>query len=171
VDIDEITKRIEDVAKRLLVLELQQRQYEQQLRADIAAAMSRLVTMNQGQELKIQHMRELLQSFEMTLHVLARAKPGTDEYQKATTMLQEGQRKWASTLCKMVDAYFNLDELQAMVYDLGWDYEKFSGDNKQMKIRSIVDYARRRGTLQLLAGFCQELRPGEQWPLSSTDIV
>lgn len=118
---------------------------------------------------RIQTIRQLLQSFELTLHVLINRKPGTDPIKEATRMIHEQQRRWSAKLAQMIVSYFNEEEARALTHDLGWNWEEFGGESYPARARSMTEYALRRGTLQLLAGMAQEYRPHVQWPLYSVD--
>jgi hypothetical protein len=97
--------------------------------------MSRLVTLYQAQEIKIQHISELLQAYEMALHTLTHSKPGTDPFKEASKYLHGSKRAWSRTLTAMIDEFFNVPELQSLVYDLGWNYEELKGDHKSQTVR------------------------------------
>ena len=155
---DGLTRRVE----RLEV------QY-QQFRADVAQAMSKLVSMIRAQDERVGNLRQLAQAQQIALEAVARdPRRGVEA---ATGFLDAQGVRWASKLAVMIENHFNLNEMQSdLCYELDLRWENLSGDTRRKKAQYIADHFRRRKTLDFLAKACQELRPQVQWPLSAVDV-
>ena len=62
-----------------------------------------------------------------------------------------------------LEVSFNLDELQALCFDIGVDYEDIGGDGQSTKALKLILYCQRRGLIVELLRRCQELRPKVMW--------
>ena len=62
-----------------------------------------------------------------------------------------------------LDKYFNESELQTLCFDMGVDYDGLGGENKSDKVRELVAYFQRRGTIRNLVAKCKVLRPNVPW--------
>lgn len=60
--------------------------------------------------------------------------------------------------------FFDQDELQTLVFDLGVDWDELSGEKKSAKSHSLISYLARRGRLEDLIELLREERPNENWP-------
>jgi len=58
---------------------------------------------------------------------------------------------------------FNDSELKNLCQDLNIDYQNLGGTTKKDMARELIEYCKRRGTLDSLAEKCQELRPNLNW--------
>jgi hypothetical protein len=65
---------------------------------------------------------------------------------------------------KRLAEHFDLNELQALCFDLGIEYENLAGDNtREVKTRELVKFGYRHGRLPEILRHCQELRPKVAW--------
>jgi Tol biopolymer transport system component len=72
--------------------------------------------------------------------------------------------QYAARLYKMLDRYFNEQELRSLMFGLGVDYDSLAGAGKSDKARELIGYMFRRGSLEkLLLGVNRE-RPNVPWP-------
>lgn len=55
--------------------------------------------------------------------------------------------------------YFNLDELEGLCFQLGFDDESLQGHTKESKAKEIVQYCKRQGLIKKLAETCVMQRP------------
>lgn len=62
-----------------------------------------------------------------------------------------------------LEAYFNLDELHTLCFDLQIDYEAIPGNNKQNKVREIILYFKRYKREQELLDYLRKVRPTVGW--------
>ena len=67
-------------------------------------------------------------------------------------------------LRRIIDKHFNLVELQMLAFDLGVDYEHLSGQEKLIKITSMIQYALRHDKFDNLLKLILEERPHIQLP-------
>ena len=58
-----------------------------------------------------------------------------------------------------ISSTFSLDEIKLASFDLGIDYENLEGGTKDIKIVSMIEYARRHGMMQELVAYVQNARP------------
>lgn len=69
-------------------------------------------------------------------------------------------------LVHMIDRHFNEEELEAMAFELGIDYDNLAGATKMARVTSLVTYFERRGQVDLIVEYCIETRPGVYgWPI------
>ena len=59
--------------------------------------------------------------------------------------------------------YFNMDELQAMAFDLSLDWEEITGTSKSIKAQSMVIALAQRGRLNDLYKILRAERPDVDW--------
>lgn len=59
---------------------------------------------------------------------------------------------------------FNIDELEALAFDLGVSWEEVPGNTISTKAQNFIMYQARRGNLQNLVILLEETRPGMEWP-------
>jgi hypothetical protein len=71
-------------------------------------------------------------------------------------------------LREYIAAYFDLEELKLLCFDLDIDYENIVGDTKAGKTMALVSYCARRGELWDLVQKCGEKRPRVDWNAVTT---
>jgi len=62
-----------------------------------------------------------------------------------------------------IATHFNESELRDLCFQLAIDYEDLPGATKRDRIREIVEYCERRGSLPQLRELCSRLRPHVDW--------
>ncbi len=62
-----------------------------------------------------------------------------------------------------ISASFNIDELHTLCFDMGLDYEAISGENKDAKIRELIELLQRQKRMSELVGVLEKVRPNENW--------
>ncbi len=66
-------------------------------------------------------------------------------------------------LRKLIDRYFDEEELKTLCFDLNVDYDGLPAKGKGGKARELVTYCERNGILDDLIQECQESRPKADW--------
>lgn len=69
----------------------------------------------------------------------------------------------AGQLRQQLVTYFNAEELQAMAFDLGIDWETLSGDTKITKSGELIEQAARNDKIVDLVNACRAARPNVDW--------
>lgn len=64
----------------------------------------------------------------------------------------------------MEDAFGNADII-GLCFSLGVDWQNLGGENKSLKIWSLIEYFEQRSQLYKLLDKCRKLRPEREWPL------
>ena len=59
---------------------------------------------------------------------------------------------------------FSLDEIEALCFDMGIDFESLGGEGKGAKIRELIEFCRRRGRDEELVAKVWAERPNVAWP-------
>ncbi len=60
-------------------------------------------------------------------------------------------------------AYFEVDDLESLCFDLGVDYSGLPGDGKAAKVVALLEYFGRTGRVPQLLDRCIQLRPNVDW--------
>jgi hypothetical protein len=71
---------------------------------------------------------------------------------------------YLTTLHKLLDQYFNLEEIRTLCFDLGVDFDSVRGEGKSPRIRELVIALGRFGRLPELLALVQQQRSHIQWP-------
>lgn len=66
-------------------------------------------------------------------------------------------------LSQKMQAYYNLDELRGVCFDLGIDFENLAGETKQRQVVSLIQYCERHGLLHALLQKNKEIRSHAAW--------
>lgn len=141
---------LQDLLKRVSAIE----QDRAKLRADIAAFLSRIVTISQAQDVKISDLKEQLQS------LLIQNERGTKP--PDTGPLLDAVAKTGRLLAR----HFSDNELRGLCFDLHVAYEEIEGSTPDAKARELTAYMARRQNLGVLIKRCVELRPKVYgWPI------
>ena len=69
----------------------------------------------------------------------------------------------AGQLRQQLVAYFSAEELQAIAFDLGIDWETLSGDTKITKAGDLIQHAARNDKIVDLVNACRQARPNADW--------
>lgn len=147
---DELAVILQDILNRLKAIE----DDRATLRADIAAFLSRMVTISQGQDFKISQVQEIAQSILIQTRQ-QKPPPGTGP-------LADAEKRTG----RLIDKYFNKAELQDLCLDFGVEFENLEGDTVGVKARELAGHMARRGRLGELVKRCVELRPKAYgWPV------
>lgn len=67
-------------------------------------------------------------------------------------------------LRQLMNATFNLEDIQLLCSDLGVDYEQLAGNTKRVKVDSLIRRLAQQGRLASLLAILQEERPAMTWP-------
>lgn len=67
------------------------------------------------------------------------------------------------SLPEQISQHFNLEELRALCYELGINYENVRGETLEAKALGLVDYCARYGLIERLRDQCQVQRPFLPW--------
>ena len=90
-----------------------------------------------------------------------------------TGKLKDEQRqKQAGHLVKTMLKAYDLEDLRALCFDLGIDYESLEGDTKREKIISFILHFYKNNTLQIITEFLEGDREKWNWRIeeSSTRV-
>ncbi len=66
-------------------------------------------------------------------------------------------------LAKQIDRYFDLEDLRALCFELGVDYDSLRGEGKAAQARELVLLMERTGRINELAQLCASHRPNVDW--------
>lgn len=87
----------------------------------------------------------------------------------------------SSQLRRQIITYFNIDELQSLVFELDIDYESLEGNTKNEKVVSLLEYCEHRDRNEDLVTKLQQARPSVAWDIpnetyfeeanSSSDLI
>ena len=125
-----------------------------QLRADIAAFLSRMVTISQAQDAKISSLQEQLQAAMIRLE---QQQPKTKTGPLLDAVALTG---------RMIARHFSENELRDLCVDLRISYENIEGLTPDAKARELAAFMARRQEIGRLVKRCVELRPKVYgWPL------
>lgn len=81
-----------------------------------------------------------------------------------TGKLRDRQRKeQAAHLVRQMQEAYDLDDLRALCFDFGIDYDSIEGDTKKNKIISFVLHFYKNNTLQIITDFLEADRPNHKW--------
>lgn len=76
----------------------------------------------------------------------------------------EGDESLLIRLAQMIEVHFNVDEMNALAFDVGVLEDEFAGETKKARSRSLVAHCARHGKLEQLLDKCTRQRPGLAWP-------
>lgn len=129
-----------------------------QLRAEIAAYLTRKQALVDALDLKVAYLQEQVQSLVIQLE----KKKGKAD----TGPLLDAIRKTSRLLAR----HFSDNELRDLCLDLSVSYEAIDGSTPDSKARELAAYMARRGELGQLIKRCVELRPRVYgWPVQQID--
>jgi len=81
-----------------------------------------------------------------------------------TGKLRDRRRKeQAAHLVRQMQKAYDLDDLRALCFDFGIDYDSIEGDTKKGKIISFVLHFYKNNTLQIITDFLAADRPNYKW--------
>ena len=81
-----------------------------------------------------------------------------------TGKLRDRRRKeQAAHLVRQMQRAYDLDDLRALCFDFGIDYDSIEGDTKKNKIISFVLHFYKNNTLQIITDFLEADRPNHKW--------
>ena len=85
-----------------------------------------------------------------------------------TGKLRDRRRKeQAAHLVRQMQRAYDLDDLRALCFDFGIDYDSIEGDTKKNKIISFVLHFYKNNTLQIITDFLAADRPNYKWDIST----
>ena len=85
-----------------------------------------------------------------------------------TGKLRDRQRKeQAAHLVRQMQEAYDSDDLRALCFDFGIDYDSIEGDTKKNKIISFVLHFYKNNTLQIITDFLAADRPNYKWDIST----
>lgn len=138
-------------------------QLEKTLRANVSAAWTRLVTMVQAVEKKVEHLQERMQLFESRLTAVER-KTSWMPAKSDTGRLRHLDQDKARRVAHLVDHHFNENELRTLCLDFHLEYENVEGETKAEKALELAMYFYRRKTLDVFVNWLAGQRPEVDWP-------
>lgn len=87
--------------------------------------------------------------------------------QVVNTLLEEMSEGLTQTelaeLRAKIDRHFNESELKSLCFDIGINYEQFSTETKQDKVREVLAYCLRYKRVSYLRTACRRARPNVSW--------
>ncbi len=72
--------------------------------------------------------------------------------------------KFRRELRNSILRHFNLDELKVLAHDLSVNWDAISGETINLKVKELIDYLDRRGSLSELTRELRRERPNVAWP-------
>lgn len=72
-------------------------------------------------------------------------------------------RQLEASIARLVDEYFDDEELANLAYDVGLDYDGLNGEGKAARARAFVAHFGKRGLLDVLLKELGEERPNVEW--------
>ena len=85
-----------------------------------------------------------------------------------TGKLRDRRRKeQAAHLVRQMQEAYDSDDLRALCFDFGIDYDSIEGDTKKNKIISFVLHFYKNNTLQIITDFLAADRPNYKWDIST----
>lgn len=68
-------------------------------------------------------------------------------------------------LYELIEGTFNMEEMNTLIFSIGYRPEQIEGDTAEVRARSLVEFAARRGELPMLVQRAREMRPTVRgWP-------
>ena len=84
-----------------------------------------------------------------------------------TGKLRDRRRKeQAAHLVRQMQRAYDLDDLRALCFDFGIDYDSIEGDTKKSKIISFVLHFYKNNTLEIITDFLAADRPNYNWRIA-----
>lgn len=84
-----------------------------------------------------------------------------------TGKLRDRRRKeQAAYLVRQMQKAYDLDDLRALCFDFGIDYDSIEGDTKKSKIISFVLHFYKNNTLEIITDFLAADRPNYNWRIA-----
>lgn len=77
---------------------------------------------------------------------------------------------YLTTLHKMLDRYFDLEEIRTLCFQLNVDYDSVRGEGKSARIRHLILDLARHGRLEQLVAMASLERPHVTWPPVPDDL-
>jgi hypothetical protein len=68
-----------------------------------------------------------------------------------------------SELRKKITQYMDNEDIATLCFDLGIEYERIRGSEKESKARELVAFCNRAGKLDALVTLCRSMRPNVTW--------
>ena len=87
----------------------------------------------------------------------------------APDLARDAETRVNRTFAVTIEAHFGLEDLRALVFDLGEDYDSIEGNTKSTKVRALIEYMRRRGRYDELVEACRKARPNGRWDVLADD--
>jgi hypothetical protein len=78
--------------------------------------------------------------------------------------------QYLATLHKLMERYFNLEEIQTLCFQLNVDYDSVRGEGKSARIRHLILDMGRHGRLAQLVSLVAAERPFVSWPPVPDDL-
>lgn len=152
-DNNELQQQVETLRKEVEAIQADRHQ----LRADIAAYLTRKQALIDALDLKVAYLQEQVQSLVIRLEQKKRPDTGP---------LLDAIRNTGRLLAR----HFSENELRDLCLDLQVSYEAVEGTTPDAKARELAGYMARRQELGRLIKRCVELRPRVYgWPVQQID--
>jgi hypothetical protein len=85
-------------------------------------------------------------------------------------MMTANSAAYLTSLHRLLDQTFSLEEIRTLCFDLGMDYDSVRGEGKSARIRELILALARNGRLPELLAFVQEQRRHVAWPPVPADF-
>lgn len=139
-----------------------------EMRAAVAAAWARVVTLVQTQDQKIGKLRVNQQTIIIELNKHRKDARSLSDTGK---LMMQQRARWLGRVRDLMCQHYNKEELRAVCFDFGLDHEAINGSGTVTEMaQSILAYFDRRQTVDLLVARLLELRPSVAWPLSAVEV-
>lgn len=70
-----------------------------------------------------------------------------------------------TALHRLMDKHFSREDVNSILFDLGFEEENIPGETKSAVIRNVINEVEHRDLLERLVAICNKLRPEVQWPI------
>jgi hypothetical protein len=81
-----------------------------------------------------------------------------------TGKLRSQQTKKANETLKLMNIYFNIDELHDLCFELQVDFDNLPCERKIDKIKGLVGLFYRQNLLDVLVNWLEGVKPNVNWP-------
>jgi len=97
------------------------------------------------------------------------AKVNPLEAQQATANVLAAAETDRVRLRDLLDTLFSLDDIRALCFNLGIDFDNLPGDTKVMRAQNLILYCEQRGRTDDLIRCARTVNPNMPWPAPNTD--
>jgi hypothetical protein len=84
--------------------------------------------------------------------------------------MELNQPEYVQAIKRTLMELFDIEELEALAFDLGIDWDNLRGTNKELKVQTLINYHKGRGKLKSLIAEILEKRPNAKLPEVPTPL-